>query len=91
MSTPTPRLRQRVISVQLRGSSLLQAARANHVEVMRALVEGGGETKMKVQDGTTWLFAASGRVAAAKYAFQLDKDLKGRRSNRAHRNAGCSE
>ncbi len=57
---------------------LLLAARADHVEVMRALVEAGADTKLKAQDGTTLLLAAtaSGRVAAAQYAFQFDKDLK---------------
>jgi uncharacterized protein len=57
---------------------LLMAARANHVDVMRALIEAGADTKLKADDGATLLLAASasGRVAAAKYAFEFDKDVK---------------
>jgi ankyrin repeat protein len=42
------------------------------------LIEGGADTKLKAQDGTTLLLAAaaSGYVAAAKYAFEFDKDVK---------------
>jgi ankyrin repeat protein len=57
---------------------LLLAARNNRVEVMRALIEAGADTKLKAQDGASLLLAASasGRVAAAKYAFEFDKDVK---------------
>jgi ankyrin repeat protein len=57
---------------------LLLAARSNHVEVMRALIEAGADTKLKSDDGATLLLAAaaSGRVPAAKYAFEFDKDVK---------------
>lgn len=57
---------------------LLLAARTNHVDVMRALIEAGADTKLKADDGATLLLAASasGRVAAAKYAFEFDKDVK---------------
>ena len=45
---------------------------------MRALVEAGADTKLKADDGATLLLAASasGRAAAAKYAFEFDKDVK---------------
>jgi uncharacterized protein len=57
---------------------LLLAARSNHVDVMRALIEAGADIKLKSDDGATLLLAASasGRVAAAKYAFEFDKDVK---------------
>ena len=57
---------------------LLLAARSNRVEVMRALIEAGADTKLKGQDGAGLLLAASasGRVDAAKYAFEFDKDVK---------------
>jgi ankyrin repeat protein len=57
---------------------LLLAARFNHVDVMRALIEAGADTKLKGQDGAGFLLAASasGRVEAAKYAFEFDKDIK---------------
>jgi ankyrin repeat protein len=57
---------------------LLLAARSNRVEVMRALIEAGADTKLKGQDDAGLLLAASasGHVAAAKYAFEFDKDVK---------------
>jgi ankyrin repeat protein len=57
---------------------LLLAARSNHVDVMRALIEAGADPKAKADDGASLLLAAaaSGRVAAAKYAFEFDKDVK---------------
>lgn len=57
---------------------LLLAAKFNHVDVMRALIEAGADTKLKAQDGTTLLLAAagSGHVAAAKFAYEFDKDVK---------------
>ena len=57
---------------------LLLAARNNHVDVMRALIDAGADTKIKGQDGASLLLAAasSGRVAATKYAFEFDKDVK---------------
>lgn len=56
---------------------LLLAARANRVDIMRALIEAGADTKLKAQDGASLLIvaSASGRVAAAKYAFEFDKDV----------------
>ncbi|MGA7237330.1 MAG: ankyrin repeat domain-containing protein, partial [Bryobacteraceae bacterium] len=57
---------------------LLLAARSNHVEIMRALIEAGADPKVKADDGASLLLAAaaSGRVGAAKYAFEFDKDVK---------------
>ena len=57
---------------------LLLAAKFNQVDVMRVLIEAGADTKLKAQDGTTLFLAAagSGHVEAAKYAYELDKDVK---------------
>lgn len=57
---------------------LFLAARSDHVDVMKVLIEAGADTKLKAQDGASLLLAASasGRVAAAKYAFEFDKDVK---------------
>jgi len=57
---------------------ILVAARSNHPNVVRALVEGGADTKVKAQDGTTLLMAAvgSGHVESVRYAFELDSDVK---------------
>jgi ankyrin repeat protein len=56
---------------------LLLAAKFGKVDVMKALVKAGADTKLKAQDGTTLLLAAAGssRVEAAKYAYQFDKDV----------------
>jgi ankyrin repeat protein len=57
---------------------LMMAAKANHVEAMRALVSGGADPRLKGQDESTLLMAAagSGHVAAVKYAYELDSDVK---------------
>jgi len=57
---------------------LLLAARANKPEVMRALIEKGADITIKAQDSATLLLAAaaSGRVQAAKCAYEFDKDVK---------------
>ena len=57
---------------------LLLAANANHEDVMRALVAGGADPKLKAQDGTTLLMAAagSGHVEVVRYAYELDPDVK---------------
>lgn len=54
------------------------AARANQVEVMRALIAAGADPKLKAQDGSTLLMAAVGsaRVAAVKFAYEYDNDVK---------------
>jgi ankyrin repeat protein len=58
-------------------TALLLAAKANHEDVMRALVAGGADPKIKSQDGTTILMAAaaSGHLGVVKYAYELDPDL----------------
>ena len=43
---------------------LLFAARANHVDVMKALVAAGADPSLKAQDGTTLLMAAAGAVTS---------------------------
>src|SRR5262249_41555052 len=57
---------------------LMVAARANQIEVMRALLTAGADPKLKAQDGSTFLMAAvgSGRVDAVKFAYEYDKDVK---------------
>ena len=57
---------------------LLLAAKANHPEVMRALVDAGADPKLKDQSGGTLLMAAvsSGHVEAVQYAYELDPDVK---------------
>jgi len=54
------------------------AAKAGHVDAMKALVDGGADFKLRAQDGTTLLMeaAGSGNVEAVKYAFDLDPDPK---------------
>jgi ankyrin repeat protein len=57
---------------------LLLAARANHEDVMRALVAAGADPKLKAQDGSTLLMAASssGHIETVQYAYELDPDVK---------------
>ena len=57
---------------------LMLAAKADHVDVMRALVAAGADTKLKAQDGTTVLTAAagSGHLDAVQYAYELSPDVK---------------
>ncbi len=56
---------------------LFFAAKANHEDVMRALVKAGADPKVKAQDGTTLLMAAagSGHVEVVKYAYELSPDI----------------
>jgi ankyrin repeat protein len=58
-------------------TALLMAAKANHEDVMRVLVDGGADPKIKAQDGTTLLMAAagSGHLATVEYAYGLDPDV----------------
>jgi ankyrin repeat protein len=60
-----------------RMTPLLLAARFGKVDVMKVLVDAGTDTKLKAQDGTTLLLAASGSsfVEAAKFAYRFDKDV----------------
>ena len=62
---------------------LLLAARNGQVEVMRTLIEAGADTKLTGDDGAPLLLAAaaSGRVAAAKYAFEFDKNVTAKDKN----------
>jgi len=57
---------------------LMLAAKANQAEAMRALVAGGADPKLKGQDNGTLLMSAagSGHIAAVKYAYELDPDVK---------------
>jgi len=57
---------------------LMLAAKADHVDVMRALVAGGADVQLKAQDGTTVLSAAagSGHLDAVQYAYELNPDVK---------------
>jgi ankyrin repeat protein len=59
-------------------TALLLAARANHEDVMRALIAAGADPKAKAQDGATLLMAAagSGHLATVKYAYEFDPDVK---------------
>ena len=59
-------------------TALLLAAKANHEDVMRALVAGGADPKIRAQDGTSLLMAAagSGHPELVKYAYELDPDVK---------------
>ncbi len=54
------------------------AAKAHKVDVMRALLAGGADTKLQAQDGSTLLIAAvgSGHLDAVQYAYELDSDVK---------------
>ena len=54
------------------------AAKADHVDVMRALVAAGANGKLRAQDGTTVLSAAagSGHLDAVQYGFELNPDVK---------------
>jgi ankyrin repeat protein len=56
---------------------LMFSAKADHVEVMRALVAAGADAKVKAQDGTTVLTAAagSGHLDAVQYAYELNPDV----------------
>src|SRR5436853_141445 len=61
-----------------RQAPLLLAAKANHPDVVRALIAGGADPKLKAQDGSTLLMAAvgSGHVEVVKYVYELDQDVK---------------
>jgi hypothetical protein len=64
-------------------SALLMAAKANHEDVMRVLIEHGADPKLKAQDGTTLLMSAvgSGHVGPVKYAYEFDQDVKAATDN----------
>ena len=54
------------------------AAKANHPDVMRALIAAGADPTLKAQDGSTLLMAAagSGHLEPVKYAYEFDQDMK---------------
>ena len=58
-------------------TALMLAAKANHEDVMRALVAGGADPKIRAQDGTTLLMAAagSGHLATVQYGYELDPEV----------------
>jgi len=59
------------------------AARANRVDVMRALMAAGADPRLKAQDGATLLIsaAASGHVEAVRYAYTLDQGVNSANQN----------
>jgi ankyrin repeat protein len=79
-SGPKSKFSQYFVNLRLSGEvpPLLLAAKNNHVDVMRVLIEAGADPKLKAQDGTTLLLAAagSGHAEAARYAYEFDKDVK---------------
>jgi ankyrin repeat protein len=52
------------------------AARADHLDVMKALVAAGEDAKARAQDGSTLLMAAanSGHLDVVQYAWELDPE-----------------
>ena len=56
---------------------LMVAARADHEDVMRALVAAGANPVLRAQDGTSLLMAAASgaRLKTFQYAFELDPDV----------------
>jgi ankyrin repeat protein len=56
---------------------LMIAARADHADVMRALVTAGANPALRAQDGTTLLMAAASgaRLKTFTYAYELDPDV----------------
>jgi ankyrin repeat protein len=56
----------------------MMAAKANHEDVMKALIEHHADPKLKAQDGSTLLMEAtgSGHAGVVKYAYQFDQDVK---------------
>jgi cytohesin len=58
---------------------LMLAAKADHLEMMHALVDAGADPKIKAQDGATLLIAAagSGHLDVVRYAFELAPDIAG--------------
>jgi uncharacterized protein len=56
---------------------LMVAARADHADVMRALVTAGANPALRAQDGTTLLIAAASgaRLKTFTYAYELDPNV----------------
>jgi ankyrin repeat protein len=57
---------------------LMMAAKADHEDIMRALIEHHADPKLKAQEGSTLLMfaAGSGHVGVVKYAYQFDQEVK---------------
>jgi ankyrin repeat protein len=62
---------------------LMLAARADHEQVMRALVAAGADPALRAQDGTTLLMAAAAgaRLKTFTYAYELDPHLDVKTTN----------
>jgi uncharacterized protein len=55
---------------------LMVAARANQLEVMKALVAAGADPKIRADNGTTTLmYAAGAKLATVKYAYEIDPNV----------------
>jgi ankyrin repeat protein len=55
---------------------LMIAARANQLEVMKALVAAGADPKLRADNGaTTLMYAAGAKVATVKYAYEIDPNV----------------
>jgi len=56
---------------------LLMAARADHEDVMRALVAAGADPTLRAQDGTSVLMAAAAgaRLETFRYAYEIDPNV----------------
>jgi ankyrin repeat protein len=56
---------------------LMMAARADHEDIMRALVGAGADPALRAQDGTSLLMAAASgaRLKTFKYAYELDPNV----------------
>ena len=56
---------------------LLMAARADHEDVMRALVAAGADPTLRAQDGTSVLMAAAAgaRLETVRYAYEIDPNV----------------
>lgn len=56
---------------------LMMAARADHEDIMRALVAAGADPVLRAQDGASLLMAAASgaRLKAFKYAYEIDPNV----------------
>jgi ankyrin repeat protein len=55
---------------------LMVAARANQLEVMKALVAAGADPKLRADNGTTVLmYAAGAKLATVQYAYEIDPNV----------------
>ena len=77
-NTPARTFAGRRLRVTGEQTPLMLAARANQVELMRALLAAGADPKVRAEDGSGLLIAAAawGHVEAVQYAISLDPDLK---------------